>query len=215
MIEIATDFPYLGSRDYIHGTSILNGFLAALEKAAPGPVAVKRLKFQRPAKSNGKLVLTRESLDAAETAQSNCTLTATIAGNAWNGYFSEQGAAVTQRAAVSYPIAELQAHAFGGSCTLSPVDRADLVRALVEANKRFHEAAVPELRAPAVRFGYLESWSVPPADVAFASARLEAKNLIARKTDEGYMTINRLSYGEGDAPRTTLTLCFEVHAGES
>ena len=39
---------------------------------------------------------------------------------------------------------------------------------------------------------------------------LSAKNLIARKTPEGYMTINRLDYaGEGGAG-ASLTLCFNV-----
>jgi len=211
MIETATDFPYLGDRDYIHGTSILSGFLAALEKTAHGGITVKRLKFQRPAKLNGRLVLSSGALDEAEAARASCTLSAAVGGVAWRGFFIDEGAPVTRRIAVSYPIAELEAEAFGGSCLISPGDRDDLVRALVEANKRFHEAAVPGPGAPAVRFGYLESWSVPPRDVSFGTGRLDAKNLIAKKTDDGYMTINRLTYGQADGARASLTLCFDVH----
>ena len=81
----------------------------------------------------------------------------------------------------------------------------------VEANKRFHEKAL-EAEAPlSVRFGYLENWAPPPANAAFRG-RLEAANVIARKTGDGALTINRLTYSDG-AASTSLTLCFNVTYG--
>lgn len=214
MIDAATDFPYLGDRDYIHGTSILNGVLAALEGAAPGKLELKRLKFQRPAKTNGRLTLTTAALNETELADANCTLLAAVNGTVWRGFFQEDGAPVDVRVPVSYPITDLVANGYGGRCVISPNGRDDLVRALVEANKRFHEDAFHETGAPAVRFGYIESWSVPEAGIAF-SGRLESKNLITRKTADGVMTINKLTYWPDKGDAATLTLCFEVHGARA
>jgi hypothetical protein len=58
----------------------------------------------------------------------------------------------------------------------------------------------------------MENWSVPPADTGFSGA-LEAKNLITRETEDGYMTINRLSYAADDIAGS-LTLCFDVTAAK-
>lgn len=209
MIEIATDFPFLGARDYIHGTSILAGFLDALGERGQRGITVKRLKFQRPAKSNGRLFLTPDKIADGDLEAANCTFLASVDGAPWRGFFSEQGKAPGRRVTVSYPITDLQAQGFGGACCIAPANRDDLIRVLVEANKRFHEAALEDASPVAVRFGYLESWAAPPSHAAF-SGRLEATNLIAKKTDDGYTTINRLTYSGGESPSTSLTLCFNV-----
>lgn len=208
MIEISTDFPYLGPRDYIHGTSILSGFLEALERDGHGRISVKRLKFQRPATSNGRLLLTTGAVDEIQAERASCTFQANGGGALWRGLFEERGAAVGRRIAVTYPIENLEAQGFGGSCTIAPADRDDLIRAFVEANKRFHEASV-DSPARSVRFGYLEGWTPPAADIRFTGT-LDAKNLITRKTDDGYMTINRLEDSDASGAASTLTLCFNV-----
>jgi hypothetical protein len=212
MIEIETDFPWLGARDYIHGTSILSRFLDALEARGHTGIAVKRIKFQRPASSNGVLTLTTGALDETRMENANCTFQGSAGGSSWRGVFEERGAAVAQRIDVTYPIENVEAHAFGGSCTLAASGRDDLIRAFVEANKRFHERSVGSARA--VRFGYLESWTPPPADVRLAGA-LTAKNLIARRTSDGYMTINRLEYAPEAGTPTSLTLCFNLKLSEA
>ena len=129
----------------------------------------------------------------------------------WRGSYTETGAPVAAPMAVTYPIADLGAERFGGRCTIAPRNRNDLIRALVEANKRFHERSV-ERGADQVRFGYVENWNVPPADTRF-SGTLEAKNLITRETDDGYLTINRLTYAAGGIAGS-LTLCFNVSAAK-
>lgn len=211
MIDIATSFPYLGARDYIHATSLLSGFLEALEAGGRRGITVKRFKFQRPATSNGRLLLAPDALPAADLEAANCTLVATVDGAPWQGLFTEQGLRPERREAVDYPITELQAHGFGGTCRIASAGRRDLIRALVEANKRFHEAALADEAAPAVRFGYLESWPAPPPEGSF-SGRLEATNLIVRKTSDGYLTINRLAYS-GENIAASLVLCFNVTTG--
>lgn len=214
MIDSATDFPYLGDRYYIHGTSILNGFLAALEPVAPGSVILKRLKFQRPATTNGRLVVTTAAMAESELADANCTLLAAVNETMWRGLFKEGGKAVSARVPVSYPITDLVAQGYGGRCVISPQSREELVRALVEANKRFHEQAFEGRDRPAVRFGYIESWRVPEAAIAF-TGRLEAKNLITRKTADGVMTINKLTYAPDNGEAASLTLCFEAHGARA
>ena len=208
MIEIDTDFPYLGSRDYIHGTSILCGFLHALEGHGETEITVKRLKFQRPAQSNGRLLLTNEHFAEKDEQAANCAFLGTAGSTTWRGLFVEGAAAVSGREPVGYAITELDAKDFAGRCSIETRDRDDLIRTLVEANKRFHEAAV-EPAAAAVRFGYLEGWSVPGADFQMRG-RLEAKNLITRRTEDGYMTVNRLTYVDAKNGAASLTLCFNV-----
>jgi hypothetical protein len=210
MIEIETRFPYLGSRDYIHGTSILSAFVDTLERETASAVSVKRLKFQRVATTNGRLALSKEPFEPRQSEAANCTLQATSAGTVWRGLYAETGTPAVERIAVEYPIAALTADKFAGRCEIAPRNRDELIRCLVEANKRFHERSVD---GPSqVRFGYIESWSAPAADVRFAGT-LEAKNLIARKTDDGFMTINRLSYAAPGEPPVTVTLCFDVSLG--
>ena len=212
MIDITTDFPYLGSRDYIHGTSILSGFLRALEEHGNTGITVKRLKFQRPSKSNGRLLLTTQHFAEKDEQAANCAFLGTAGSAAWRGLYVESRTPVRQRVPVSYAITELEAKAFAGRCAIAAHDRDDLIRTLVEANKRFHEAAV-EPAAASVRFGYLENWVVPGADFEI-NGNLAAKNLIARRTDDGYMTINRLTYVDTKGVSATLTLCFNVVLGE-
>lgn len=210
MIEIATDFPYLGTRDYIHGTSLLAGFIDALERHGERPVTVKRLKFQKPARTNGRMVVSTEPLSSEDTACANCTFLASAGDRIWRGFYAENGTVVKRRIDADYPIAKLESCAFGGCCTIAPQDRDDLIRTFVEANKRFHEAAVEN--PSAIRFGYIEAWEAPPQDVRFEGP-LEATNLIAKKNDDGYMTINRLAYSNARGERATLTLCFNVIGG--
>jgi hypothetical protein len=211
MIEIGTDFPYLGTRNYIHATSILSGFLDALETRATREIVVKRLKFQRPAQSNGRLLLTPEAIPGDALAAANCTFLATVDGAPWRGVFSERATTPARRETVSYDVGDIEARGFGGTCRIAAASRSDLIRVLVEANKRFHETALAAEAPLAVRFGYLENWVAPPANAAF-TGRLEAANLIARKTDDSTLTVNRLTYSDG-AEATTLTLCFNVTHG--
>lgn len=212
MIEISTDFPYLGARNYIHGTSILGGFLDALEAHGHHNITVKRLKFQRPAQSNGRLTLTAENIADGKAETANCTFLATVNGSVWRGAFHEQGAAPTRRVTVRYPITDLKAQGLGGTCCIAPANRDDLIRAFVEANKRFHEAGMDQAAGLAVRLGYLENWAAPGREAGF-SGELQAVNLITRKTDDGCMTINRLTYHDGAAHGASLMLCFNLTAG--
>ena len=212
MIEIGTDFPYLGARDYIHGTSILAGFLDALEAHGHHGITVKRLKFQRPAQSNGKLTLTTKNIAAGDADSANCAFLASVNKEVWRGAFREHGAAPTRRVTVSYPITDLRAQGLGGTCRITASNRDDLIRAFVEANKRFHEAGMDQAGELAVRFGYLENWTAPAHDAGF-SGELQAVNLITRNTDDGCMTINRLTYRDGAGQGASLTLCFNVTGG--
>lgn len=211
MIEIGTDFPYLGGRDYIHATSILSGFLEALEARGKRAIVVKKLKFQRPAQTNGRLLLTPESIVDDELAAANCTFLATVDGAPWRGFFSEQGRTPARRETVSYAIADIEARGFGGTCRIAATNRSDLIRLLVEANKRFHEKALGVEPPLTVRFGYLENWAAPPSNAAF-TGRLEAANLIARETGGSTLTVNRLTYSDA-AASTSLTLCFNLTRG--
>jgi hypothetical protein len=208
MIEIPTDFPFLGARDYVHGTSLLSGFLDALESQGARGIRVKRLKFLRPARANGVFRLTRGA--APEPARATCSLKADADGAEWLGWFVEGDAPVTRREAVTYPIANVRAERFAGSCDIHPRNRDDLIRCVVEANKRFHEAGAGPGRVR-VRFGYLEDWNAPGRDVSFRG-RLAAGNLITRQSDGGWLTVNRMQYGPADGPATTLLLCFNADA---
>jgi len=209
MIEVRTDFPFLGTRDYIHGTSILDAFLDAAERLSGAAVMVKRLKLQRTATSNGRLVLAHEACAERELDAANAIFVATVDGALCHGFFAEDGSPVGRREHVSYAVSDVRAEAFGGMCRIAPANRKDLVRATIEANKRFHELTVGGSEPAVVRFGYLENWAVPPADTAF-SGTLEAKNLITRKTGNGVLTINRLTYTALAGAPTSLMVCFEI-----
>lgn len=213
MIEIATDFSFLGGRDYVHGTSVLSGFLGALERHGAANIRIRRLKFQRTARANGTMTLSNDAA-APDAAAANCTLAAEADGTVWHGQFVDQGVPVTRREAVDYCLTHVKAGGFAGACDFSPAGRDDLIRGFVEANKRFNEAGAGAKAGHAqVQFGYLEQWDVPPRDIRF-EGRLEARNLIARQTPEGLLTVNRLTYAPAGGPATTLVLCFNVVTGK-
>ena len=213
MIEIATNFPFLGGRDYVHGTSVLSGFIGALESRGAAHIRIRRLKFQRTARANGTMKLSNDAAAAPDTA-ANCTLTAEADGALWHGQFVEQGMPVTRREPVAYCLANVKAAGFAGECDFSPADRDDLIRGFIEANKRFNEAGAGAKPGRAqVQFGYLEQWDVPSRDIRF-EGRLEARNLITRQTPAGVLTVNRLTYAPADGPATMLVLCFNVVTGQ-
>ena len=206
MIEIETRFALLGDRDYINGATLLEGFLAALEKAGASDITVKRLKFQKTASTNGRLVLDTRPIDGAEDA--SCVLSATSGGTAWRGAFFEEGRPAERRPAPPCTVSNLQVGEFAGACDIAPRSRDGLIYDIVQANKRMHEETLGAAARPVVRFGYIESWRAPAADIAFAGT-LRATNLIKKKTDGGWLTVNRVSYAarEGD---TQLMICFEA-----
>jgi len=207
MIRAETDFPYIGARDYLHGTSILSGFLNLLD--GEGAIQVKRIKFQRPATSNGEIVM--ESGSAADLArtESNVSFLGTAGGKRWRGAFIERQRPVSRRLTLDYRISALKAANFGGSCHIVTQGREDLVRALIEANKRIHEATLGNEPGLMVRFGYLEDWAAPGPEDRF-EGELVAKNRLTRESAEGVMTVNQLSYGGTGKPPVTLMLCFNV-----
>ena len=210
MTETRTNFAYLGNRDYVHGTSVLIGMLEALETEGAGAIRLRRLKFHRASRSNGVIRLARDAGAPFSAETANCTLSADVDGARWHGAFIEQGVAVSGRTTVDYRLANMQGANFSATCDIEPANRDDLIRAIIEANKRSHEISIePQAGAPLVRFGYLEDWTVPRRDVGF-SGRLEVRNLIAQKTATGYRTINRITYAPAGGGDTTLTLCFDV-----
>lgn len=207
MIRAETDFPFVGARDYLHGTSILCGFLGLLD--GEGAIQVKQIKFQKPASSNGEIVLDDGVAAESAGAEANVSFVGTAGGRRWRGAFIERQRPVSRRIAVDYRISALNAVDFGGSCRIVTQDREELVRALIEANKRCHEASLGNEPGLMVRFGYLEDWAAPGPGDRF-EGELVMRNRLARKTSDGVMTINQLSYAGAGKPPVSLTLCFNV-----
>ena len=208
MSELATDFALLGGRDYVNAGTLLNAFLRVLESEAAGAITVSRLKAQKIARANGRLVLVNGvAIDGIDEA--NCTLAAKVRDGEWRGAFFDEGRPARTQPAPQYTVSDVEAAGFGGRCRIAPANRTALVFDLIQANRRFHELSAGLGDAPVVRFGYLENWDVPPADIAF-SGTVEAKNLIARKTANGILTINRVTYASSPGTATSLMLCFEI-----
>lgn len=211
MIQKETDFPFLGLRDYLHGTSVVSAIADLLEDQDLGHVFIKRIKFQRPMHSNGVLVL--ESADSSEldTTEAACIFTARTANRHWRGAFVEQGRPIRSRVTVAYDLNEFAFANFGGACLLCAHGRTEYIRAFVEANKRFHIGTLGETGAEAiVRFGYLENWQVVAIDEEF-NGLLEAKNLITQRTKQGIRTINRLTYSDKAGQRNSFDICFDTN----
>lgn len=207
MIRAETDFPYVGARDYLHGTSILCGFLGLLD--GEGAIRVKQIKFQKPAVSNGEIVLDDGGAPESAGAEANVSFVGTAGGKRWRGTFTERQRPVSRRLAVDYRVSVLKAADFGGTCRIVALDREELVRALVEANKRCHEATFGGESGLVVRFGYLEDWAVPGPGDQF-DGELMVTNRLTRRTPDGVMTVNQLSYAGAGTPPASLTLCFNV-----
>ena len=209
MRELTTDFPYLGDRDYIHGTSVVSAIIGELAAPGAGPLLLQRVKFQKRSLGNGRLVFFPGDLPP-EFQDANCVFSARSGETRWRGAFLDQGLLVRERVRVAYAVEEFRVTDGRCRCRIAPAGLADLVRLLVEANKRFHQAWLAgEGQVREVRFGFLENWSPPAGAAAACAATLEISNLIRQKTPAGFRTINRLSYGEEGAQHD-LTLCFDV-----
>jgi hypothetical protein len=208
MIEQATDFPLLGARDYIHGTSVLSAFVTALETAAPGqPATVQRIKFTRVARANGRLLLTDGDFEMPPAAC--CSFSAMAGDSRWRGAFVDDGTSPMRREAPDYPIDAFVSDGFHARCSVAPRDRDDLIRILIEANRRSLAAGAGNLPGARVKFGYLEAWAVPAAAVTGQGA-LEITNLLARQSPKGWLAINRHTYRlDGGAP-VSLQVCFDI-----
>lgn len=210
MIETATRFQLLGGRDYVNAGTLLNGFIDALEREGAQHVKVSRLKAQKTARGNGRLVLARgDAVPGAESA--HCIFAAETADGPWRGAFFDEGLSIAGGPAPPYSVAEVEASNFAGRCAIAPQGRAALVFDLIQANKRFHELSAAAGEPHFVRFGYLEDWRVPAADAAF-TASVEAVNLIRRRSATAMLTVNRLTYAPGNGNPVSLLLCFEMEA---
>jgi hypothetical protein len=215
MIRRVTDFPFIGAREYLHGTSIVAAVAELLEAQGDGAAFLKRLKFQRPMRSNGVLLLDEGTVARGEMGDAACVFSAHTGTRRWRGAFVEEGRPVAHRLAVRYDLDDVACEGFGGRCVLRARGREEFIRAFVEANKQFH---LGSLRADStttqVRFGSLEDWDVVPAEAVFEGV-LEAQNLISQRTAQGLCTINRLTFHGESAPARPFTLCFDIKlAGE-
>lgn len=214
MIRHVTDFPFLDARDYLHGTSIVAAVAELLEAQGAGAAFVKRLKFQRPMRSNGVLLLDEGTVARGEMDEAPCIFSARTGTRRWRGAFVEEGRPVAHRLAVRYDLDDVACKGFGGHCVLRARGREEFIRAFVEANKQFHLGTLGAGGATTqVRFGSLEEWDVVPAEAVFEGV-LEAQNLINQRTAQGLCTINRLTFHGESAPARPFTLCFDVKLAE-
>jgi hypothetical protein len=212
-IEIETDFEFLGARRYIHGTTLLAAFAEGLEQVEPAPCRVKRIKFQREAHHNGRIVLAPAGgLDGKILEAAPCYLSCVINGQAWQGCFIEGTLPVSRRSETIYSIENLRGDGkYGGSCHIAARNRAEAIRVIVEANKRMHLTSMPATGIQEVRMGYLEDWLLPEPDAAI-EAELTIRNLIAQHDGQRLRTINRLVYSDRAGSRS-LVVGFDVKSG--
>lgn len=212
-IEISTDFPFMDERRYVHGTTLLSTMLELLEKEARAPVHLRRIKFQREVHANGRLVFSRDEKMAQHFKEAPCFMICEAGGDAWIGLLYEEQRPVAKKVLSSYRIEMLKSDGkYGGACRVQAADRADLVRTIVEANKRFHLASLPQsVSSPKVRMGYIEDWNIPEASAALDS-ELRVQNLVCKPTPKGVTTLNRLSYQGKAGHDVSLMICFDVVA---
>mgnify|MGYP001577885977 CR=1 FL=1 len=215
MTEVSTDFSFMDERNYVHGTTLLTTMLDLLEKEAQGPVHLRRIKFQKEIHANGRIVVSRDSALASRFKEASCFMTCEVGGVPWVELLREtEERPVKSRFKSVYHIFDLIGDGkFGGTCRVECEDRAEIVRTLVEANKRFHVASLPPgTSSPKVRMGYIEDWKVPAAGAKLASL-LAVRNVIARATPNGVTTLNRLTCRDPEKGDVSLLMCFDVDAG--
>ncbi|MBU0764108.1 MAG: hypothetical protein KJ607_04655 [Bacteroidetes bacterium] len=211
MLQIKTDFPYLGTRRYIHGTSILNFILAYTDEEIKGAVKLKTIRFQNEINSNGSFYIS-ENNDIKDLLQkADCYISFEAGNYAWKAVYIEEGIKVDRIVPeIAYSIENLTSdNNYGGSCFIKAFSRSELVCNIIQANKRMHLSCLPESQQVSdVRFGYMEKWDVPPKDIMLQTS-LDIRNLITRNNINDIMTINRVTYSNS-SKYTSLILCFKT-----
>ena len=215
MTEVSTDFSFMDERNYVHGTTLLTAMLDLLEKEAQGPVHLRRIKFQKEIHTNCQIIVSRDAALASQFKEVPCFMTCEVAGEPWVELLHEtKERPVTARFKSAYRISDLNGDdKFGGTCRVECADRAEIIRTLVEANKRLHVASLPSgTSSPKVRMGYIEDWKVPAVGARLDSS-LAVQNVIAKETSIGVTTLNRLMYRDSEKGNVSLLVCFDVDAG--
>ena len=215
MTEVSTDFSFMDERNYVHGTTLLTAMLDLLEKQAPGPIHLRRIKFQKEIHANGRIIVSRDVALASQFKEVPCFMTCEVGGEPWVELMHEaRERPVTARFKSAYQIFDLKGDGkFGGTCRVECEDRVQVIRTLVEANKRFHVASLPlGTSSPKVRMGYIEDWKVPEASAGLDST-LTVRNVIAKGTPVGVTTLNRVTYRDSGRGDVSLLICFDVDAG--
>jgi hypothetical protein len=211
MIRTTTDFPYLGTRKYIHGTSILNFVLDHMEKETKVPVKLKTIRFQKEIHSNGSFYFS-EKEDLKDLIQkADCYVACNIGNEVWKAVYIEEGLKVEHTVPeTAYSIENMiPDNSYGGSCHIKASSRPELISNMIQANKRMHLAGLSDSQqASDVRFGYMEKWDVPRKDINLQT-RLDVKNIIFKKNINDIMTINKISYSDG-LNSSSLILCFKI-----
>jgi hypothetical protein len=211
MIRTTTDFPYLGTRKYIHGTSILNFVLDHMEKETKVPVKLKTIRFQKEIHSNGSFYFS-EKEDLKDLIQkADCYVACNIGNEVWKAVYIEEGLKVEHTVPeTAYSIENMiPDNSYGGSCHIKASSRPELISNMIQANKRMHLSGLTQFQqTPDVRFGYMEKWDVPPKCINLQT-RLDIKNIITKKNNNNIMTINKVAYSYGSNV-VSLMLCFQI-----
>lgn len=212
--ELRWDLHKLGTREYLHGTSLFNAMLEACDTVW-GPAwltdaSIPSYKLIRESLTNGKFVVSDEPVE-------DVSASAALAGRTGRSrifvYFVEEG-----RDAGRAPYDEEQYYRavrvggdFSGEFVLpAHKSRADVIRGIVGANKLVHQKASRFAVEPKkIRFLYLKDLDAVCLGACEEEFRLQISNLMVQKHDPDLWTINRVRV---TAPSSTseFRICYSA-----
>jgi hypothetical protein len=221
MISFRTDFPFNGSRDYVHGPTLLEVFRANVLRLVNGaertPFAFSFFRVNRLIQFNGCVAIysAAEAGATSKSTRASAELACTAAGrDFYVGFYDEDPTPVRHRRD-SYEKTLVRSvtasSSFHGAAELCGIrDNDELFQAVVEANKQVHLMTLtgdPWSTKVRFRFAYCLDYTCAPFQGGTVVGRVTTHNLATRDVGKHFFSLNQMDLEIGDF-RSSFKLCF-------
>ncbi|RJR40149.1 MAG: hypothetical protein C4576_20390 [Desulfobacteraceae bacterium] len=208
MVDIVTDFAFKDDRSYLHSTTMCE-FIGLKVLPALGmnsPAILLDARFHRIAAKNGIIRCLEKQAKPGVYPGLAAEFKLSSGSSVHYAYFLENESPVRERVQSNYQIEDLKlATPFGGSCRTMITDLRSLLENTIEANKRFHQATLPQKGIKVVNL-FMKRFPLYPIFSRKGWYTLNIRHIGSRRHDNGIATINLLSFAEEDIP--AFEMCY-------
>ena len=218
MPSFASDFAFIGARDYVHGPTFFEAFRDRVLEVAGLPAtsdfSFRILRINQPVHANGTIVVTAGHARRADGGRPAAEMACFANGTPWTVVFHDRGATpITRRVPPQEKdfVRDIALTApFTGTATLAGIrGNGDLFQAVVEANKQVHLKTLlgdPLSAAVRFRFAYCLDYRCAPSALP-DTGEVDVRSEGLRRTGAHEFSLTTLTLRLGDF-RSTFKLCF-------
>ena len=218
MQSAASDFAFIGARDYVHAPTMFEAFRARITAAAgaaePGDFSFRFLRVNQTVRANGVIAVAPADAPRPAWGRPAAEIACSAAGHSWYAALYDRDATPIERRVPAREKTYIGAvdleQPFTGEAALQGIrDNDDLFQALVEANKQVHLKTLtgdPLSGEVRFRFVYCLDYACAP-EVGGGAGRVRIASEGLRDAGDYLFSLTRLELHLGAYTRA-FKLCF-------